>query len=58
MEQSIGSIVAKIDTVLVKLDYMEKNRSKRKAAMSKILGTITEDDGSESRNLDSDPLST
>ena len=51
MEQSIGSIVAKIDSVLVKLDYMERNKTKRKAAMSKILGTITEDDGSESPNL-------
>ena len=52
MEQSIGSIVAKIDTVLVKLDHMEKNKTKRKAAMSKILGTITEDDGSELLNLE------
>ena len=51
MEKSIGSIVSKIDTVLVKLDHMERNKSKRKAAMSKILGTITEDDGSKSRNL-------
>ena len=51
MEHSIGSIVSKIDTVLVKLDHMERAKSKRKAAMSKILGTITEDDGSKSRNL-------
>jgi hypothetical protein len=51
MEKSIGSIVSKIDTVLVKLDHMERNKSKRKAAMSKILGTITEDDGSKSQNL-------
>ena len=29
-------------------DYMERTKSKRKAAMSKILGTITDDDGSNS----------
>jgi hypothetical protein len=45
MERSIGSIVTKIDAVLAKLETMEKGRSKRKQTMSKILGTITEDDG-------------
>ena len=45
MEHSIGSIVTKIDAVLVKLETMEKGKDKRKATMSKILTTITEDDG-------------
>ena len=45
MEHSIGSIVTKIDAVLVKLETMEKGKAKRKATMSKILTTITEDDG-------------
>ena len=44
LEHSIGSIVSKIDEVLVKLDSMEKNKSKRKDAMSKILDNITEND--------------
>ena len=44
MEHSIGSIVSKIDAVLLKLESMESGRAKRKARMSKILGTITEDD--------------
>ena len=44
LEHSIGSIVSKIDAVLVKLDSMEKNKSKRKDAMSKILDNITEND--------------
>ena len=45
MEKSIGSIVTKIDAVLAKLETMERGRNKRKATMSKILGTITESDG-------------
>ena len=47
MEKSIGSIVTKIDTVLVKLGGMEKNKAKRRDAMTKILGTITQEDGGE-----------
>ena len=47
MEHSIGSIVSKIDAVLIKLESMEKNKHRRKATMSKILGTITEDDTSK-----------
>lgn len=45
MERSVGSIVTKIDSVLAKLETMEMGRSKRKQAMSKILGAITEDEG-------------
>ena len=33
--------------VLVKLDHLERAKSKRKDAMDKILGTISEDDGSK-----------
>ena len=47
METSIGSIVSKIDTVLIKLETLEKSKAKRKAAMSKILGTITEGAGGD-----------
>ena len=47
LEHSIGSIVSKIDAALLKLDSMEKNKNKRKEAMSKILDTITENDACE-----------
>ncbi|XP_069958832.1 polycystin-2 isoform X1 [Cherax quadricarinatus] len=45
LEHSIGSIVSKIDAVLVKLDTMEKTKHKRRETMGKILDTITENDG-------------
>ena len=47
MEKSVGSIVTKIDAVLAKLETMERGRNKRKQTMSKILGTITENDSSK-----------
>ena len=47
MEKSIVSIVRKIDTVLGKLESLEKTKAKRKAAMTKILGTITDEDGAD-----------
>lgn len=45
MEHSIGSIVSKIDAVLVKLEAMEKAKLKRRETMGKILDSITESDG-------------
>ncbi|XP_013419430.1 polycystin-2 isoform X1 [Lingula anatina] len=45
MEHSIGSIVSKIDAVLVKLEAMEKAKLKRRETMAKILDSITEADG-------------
>lgn len=42
MEHSIGSIVSKIDAVLIKLEAMERNKSKRRETMTKILDSITE----------------
>ena len=42
MEHSIGSIVSKIDAVLVKLEAMERAKAKRRETMSKILESITE----------------
>jgi len=36
MEGVIGSIVSKIDTVLIKLESMEKNKSKKKADLNKM----------------------
>ena len=41
MEHSIGSIVSKIDAVLVKLDAMEEAKAKRRETMAKILENIT-----------------
>lgn len=46
LEHSIGSIVSKIDAVLVKLDTMEKAKNKRRETMKKMLDTITENDTS------------
>ena len=42
MEHSIGSIVSKIDAVLVKLEAMEKAKSKRRDTMSRLLDSISE----------------
>ena len=47
MEGAIGSIVSKIDMVLIKLESMEKSKSKRKANMSKIMEGFMENDGNE-----------
>lgn len=44
MEHSIGSIVSKIDAVLVKLEAMEKAKLKRRETMAKLLDSITESD--------------
>lgn len=51
MEHSIGSIVSKIDAVLVKLEAMEKAKLKRRETMGKILDSITETDGSNSDEI-------
>lgn len=42
MEHSIGSIVSKIDAVLIKLDTMEKAKARRKETMNKLLDSIIE----------------
>ena len=42
MEHSIGSIVSKIDAVLIKLDTMEKAKTRRRETMSKLLDSIIE----------------
>ena len=42
MEHSIGSIVSKIDAVLLKLESMEKAKMKRRECMSKLLDKIAE----------------
>ncbi|KXJ23969.1 polycystic kidney disease 2-like 1 protein [Exaiptasia diaphana] len=46
MEHSIGSIVSKIDAVLVKLEAMEKAKLKRRETMAKLLDSITENEKS------------
>ncbi|CAF0734591.1 unnamed protein product [Didymodactylos carnosus] len=43
MEYSIGSIVSKIDGVLTKLETSEKDKMKRREAMTKILDSISND---------------
>ncbi len=47
MESSIGSIVNKIDAVLVRLETMEGSKARRRAAMNKMLNSITENDDGE-----------
>ena len=42
MENSIGSIVTKIDSVLVKLEAMERAKAKRRETMSKLLDSISQ----------------
>ena len=51
LEHSIGSIVSKIDAVLVKLDSMEKAKTKKKNTMDNILDTITKDDKCEYHSM-------
>lgn len=47
MEHSIGSIVSKIDAVLVKLEAMEKAKLKRRETMGKLLDSINEVGGNK-----------
>lgn len=49
MEHSIGSIVSKIDAVLVKMEAMEQAKARRRENMSKILDTISESEGVDDR---------
>ena len=42
MENSIGSIVSKIDAVLVKLEAMERAKTRRRETMSKLLDSISQ----------------
>lgn len=45
MEHSIGSIVSKIDAVLVKLENMEMGRAKRREDLTRLLDSIAESEG-------------
>lgn len=52
VENSIGSIVSKIDAVLLKLEAMDKAKIKRRETMTKLLdsmGEQNEGDGDENR---------
>lgn len=42
MEHSIGSIVSKIDAVIVKLEAMERAKLKRKDVLGRLLDGMTE----------------
>lgn len=52
MEHSIGSIVSKIDAVLVKLEAMEKAKLKRRETMARLLDSIADSDRSERSERD------
>ena len=43
VEKSIGSIVGKLDRIIIKFDAMEKNKARRREAMTKILEGVHED---------------
>lgn len=42
MEHSIGSIVSKIDAVIVKLETMERTKIKRRDVLSRLLDGVVE----------------
>ncbi|XP_075421646.1 polycystin-2 isoform X2 [Ascaphus truei] len=44
MEHSIGSIVSKIDAVIVKLEAMERAKMKRRELLGRLLDGVTEDE--------------
>ncbi|KAM5271785.1 polycystin-2 [Ctenodactylus gundi] len=44
MEHSIGSIVSKIDAVIVKLEIMERTRLKRREVLGRLLDGVAEDE--------------
>uniref|UniRef100_A0A8C5MRL7 Polycystin-2 n=1 Tax=Leptobrachium leishanense TaxID=445787 RepID=A0A8C5MRL7_9ANUR len=44
MEHSIGSIVSKIDAVIVKLEAMERAKVKRRDVLGRLLDGVTEDE--------------
>ncbi|XP_073897887.1 polycystin-2 isoform X3 [Castor canadensis] len=44
MEHSIGSIVSKIDAVIVKLEIMERAKLKRREVLGRLLDSVAEDD--------------
>ena len=45
MEGVIGNIVSKIDKVLIKLESMEKSKSKKKQNLGKLFDGLTTDGG-------------
>ena len=45
MEGVIGNIVSKIDKVLIKLESMEKTKSKKKQNLGKLFDGLTTDGG-------------
>ena len=45
MEGVISNIVSKIDKVLIKLESMEKSKSKKKQNLGKLFDGLTEDGG-------------
>lgn len=52
MEHSIGSIVSKIDAVIVKLEAMERAKLKRRENMGKLLDNINDDRPDKSSGME------
>ena len=52
MESGIGSIAAKIDSVLSKLTTMDSGKAMRRAAMNKMLNSVMADDKGETARFD------
>jgi len=44
VEHSIGTIVHKVDSVLLKLEMLDKGKSKRRETITKLLSTVSEED--------------
>ena len=42
MEQSIGSVVSKIEAVIVKLEAMERAKTKRRESVNRLLSSVNE----------------
>lgn len=51
MEHSIGSIVSKIDAVIVKLEIMERAKLKRREVLGRLLDGVAEVSSHERKTL-------
>ena len=51
MEGVIGNIVSKIDKVLIKLESMEKTKSKKKQNLGKLFDGLTTDGGNNNYKI-------
>merc|ERR1719278_2375857 len=56
MEGVIGNIVSKIDRVLIKLETMEKSKSKKKQNLGKLFDGLTNDEGDAERRKEMESM--